>query len=469
MTSVSRRLVDAAYDLYHSDLPRAVLAHAKPLIVDTLLVAYAGAARHVNRELAAVYHDMGGVAEAGIWSPAHPAAPLPVAHAAFVNSLYATGLDFDSLNATVHTDAVCLPVAWGLAERTSRGGRDLLRAYIVASELMARLARAQSGASSGWSGTSIYGGAAAAMAAALLLGLDSGKTTHALGLALAQAAGTQQANIERTLAKRIQPAFAARNGVMSALLAQGGATAPQAAMEGRFGFYTLYEAGDPERLLDGWGSDYAFLGTSIKRFPVCACSHAALLACEQLVLQRKPQVADIASVSLTISPFMDRLVGGAFSTDGDLEVTAQFSIRYAIAVFLLHGRVGLEALEADWVRSRDIAAVMSRFEVVVEPSWRGELTPAIVTMALRDGTQWQSRCEALPGDAAMPHRETALRQKWRDCSAQVLTAGIVTSKTDDIETRSESAVERVVAHVDALHDTTDIPALNAALQTCFLD
>jgi len=80
---------------------------------------------------------------------------------------------------------------------------------------------------------------------------------------VAQAAGTQQANVEQTLAKRLQPALAARAGVFAAQLAQAGATAPIWVVEGKFGLRALYQPADDTRILEGWGSTWQLLDTQV--------------------------------------------------------------------------------------------------------------------------------------------------------------------------------------------------------------
>ena len=468
MRAITDRLTEAVHDLFTRSLPGDVVAHAKHLIIDTLLGAYAASGRTVNRALSDVYTRMGGAAEASLWSPHQASTRLPLAHAAFVNTLYASALDFDSLNGKVHADAVCLPVAWGVAERAGRSGRDLLQATIVASEITARLARAHPGMSAGWSATSVYGVAGAATAASLLGRLDQDRTRHALGLAFAQSAGTQQANVERTLTKRLQPAFAARNGIVSSLLAEAGASAPKGALEGKFGFYTLYEAGDPETIFAGLGSEFQFLDTSIKRFPVCACSHAALLACEKLVQTHRPCIDDIAGLSVTISPFMDRLVGGDFTSQGDPEVVGQFSLRYALAIMLEEGRVGLDALEIERIQSPTIARRAGAIEIRVEPTWRGELAPSIVEVRMRDGSVLAQRCDALPGDAGSPHAASALREKWRDCIAPIFEMSDGPASAHGVERDVDDRLSTFIASIEDLDHCNDVDALSQRLMQSFV-
>ena len=65
----------------------------------------------------------------------------------------------------------------------------------------------------------------AAAAAGKLLGLDADGIANALGLALSRAGGTQQALLEKSLAKRAQSGFAAEAGVFAAQLAAAGLSA----------------------------------------------------------------------------------------------------------------------------------------------------------------------------------------------------------------------------------------------------
>jgi 2-methylcitrate dehydratase PrpD len=67
---------------------------------------------------------------------------LDTAGAAFINGTAAHGEDFDdSFEGTpVHASAVVLPAVLAAAERHGRGGADLLRGYVVGTELMCRLA-----------------------------------------------------------------------------------------------------------------------------------------------------------------------------------------------------------------------------------------------------------------------------------------------------------------------------------------
>lgn len=412
--TVSARMAAAASSLTYGDIPHQVIDKARQLIADTLLVAAAGRAQASSQAMVRAVAPSQG--QSHVWFSDRQQGWSAV-DATFINTLHAGALDYDSLNGAVHADLVALPAAWAIAEQYGRSPRQLITAYVAASEMVSRLSRCASGTSKGWSGTSIYGGIGAALAAGLLIGLDRSRLQHALGLAVGQASGTQQANVEQTLAKRLQPAFAARNGVFAALLAENGATAPGQAFEGRFGLRALYQPGDDQALLHGWGQDWQLLDTAIKGFPVCACSHAAIQALLDLQVQTGCTADQVKEVVATISPFMQRLVGGDFNPRADLQVVAQFNLRYQLASVLLRGPISLRDLDDDAVLEPGVQALLPRIRLQVDEGNTHELAPASIAMTLKNGQRHERVCGALPGSPHMPLSQQAWQAKAKECIA----------------------------------------------------
>lgn len=414
--SVTQRIARAALGLSVEQLPGTLQNMARQLIGDLLLVAAAGQAEPSSRAFSAAIAGAPGGSR--VWFS--QAGALAPAEATFANTLSAAALDYDSLNGAVHADLVTLPAAWAMAEHCRRSPRDMLVAYVAGSELVSRLSRCAQGPGKGWSATSLYGGIGAALASGLLLRLSPEQLVHALGLATLQAAGSQQANIEQTLAKRLQPAFAARHGVQAALLAQAGATAPIQALEGRFGLRALYQPGEDSALLEGWGADWQLLDTAIKRYPVCACGHAAVQALLDL-RQREPFDSDeVLEVTALISPFMARLVGGPFDPTGDLQVVAQFNLQYQLASVLLRGPLTLQHLAPAAVL--EAAPWVARIKIQIDEANPQELAPASVRVRLRDGRVLSHTCEQLPGSPQAPLRAAERLAKARECGQQAQPA-----------------------------------------------
>lgn len=412
--SVSRLLAEAMHGLPCAALPVAVVEHARRLAIDTRMVALAGGAQPDVEAVAALVRRNGGIAQSPLW---RCGTRVPAAEAAFANALAASALDYDSLHENVHPDAIVLAAAAAVAAAVHADERELVRAYVLGSELVCRLADASTGPQKGWTLGAVLGTFGAAMAASLLLKLAPDRVTHALGLCLSMAAGSQQTNVEQVLAKRLQPALAARHGVQAAQLASVGITAPAEAFEGRFGLWALYFEGDRHRLLDGLGEHFALLRTGLKRYPVCACSHAAMEALHEALRDGGIGADEIESIEVAISPFMARLVGGAFRPEANPQVTAQFSLQYALASIALRGRLGVAELATEAVLDDRIAALVRRIVVTVDELNRNELAPATVRVAAWSGREVVRTVAHMPGGPQAPLPATAARAKWLECAA----------------------------------------------------
>ncbi|WP_342132584.1 MmgE/PrpD family protein [Hydrogenophaga sp. OTU3427] len=416
--SVSRSLAERLHSISFDRLPSAVVQHAKDLLVDTRMVAAAGFMQSDVQAAAELLIGQGGRAESGVWSGA---ARIPAPQAAFLNALAASALDYDSLHLNVHPDAITLAAAWAVGEQVHASGADTLRAFILGSELICRLSAAVSGSQKGWTIGAVLGTFGAAAVASVLMKLSVDETVAALGLCLSVAAGSQQSNVEQVLAKRMQPAFATRNGVQCAALARIGVTGPTAVFEGRFGLSALYFPLDVEKIVDGWGDRYAMLETGLKKYPVCACSHAAMDALVSLLDEENIAAVDIQHIESVISPFMDRLVGAPFDPDKNPQVTAQFSLRYALAVLALRRKLGIADLQATAVRDPAIASIVDRITLRTDSSNMGELAPARVIVTTTSGLRYEREVRDMPGSKASPLSGAERACKFLDCEAAVYT------------------------------------------------
>ncbi len=398
----------------YSALPASAVRAAKMLVLDTLAVAWSGTSAPGAPEARALLVDEGGRADSTVWGFG---GKLPATSATFINSIAGAALDYDGVDC-VHGAVVTLPAALALAEREHASGREFLAAYVIGSDLCSRFGGAITGAHKGWYTTSIYGAFGAAATAAKLLGLDVTATRHALGLCLSQAAGTQQSNIEQTLSKRLQPAFAARAGVFSALLAQKGISAPREAIEGRFGMFALYQEGDPFKIIENLGKTFEHENTAIKKYPCCACTHASVEAALGLVRDYDLKPEDVTAIEVRHSPFMHRLVGSPFKPGDNPQVSAQFSAQYTVACALLRRRMSVADIQEGAIFDPAIRPIAERIRVVVEDSWTSNRAPASVTMTTRQHGTISRTTETFPWSPEDPPTEAALQEKLDACFSE---------------------------------------------------
>ncbi|RZS78055.1 MmgE/PrpD family protein [Pigmentiphaga kullae] len=418
--TLTARLASHVIDTPWDALPPAAVLAAKHMALDTLAVAWAGTCAPGIPPVREAIIDEGGKPQSAVWAT-H--AKIPARSAAFLNSAAAAALDFDGMRASergsVHSDSVVLPAALAVAEQHGATGRELVAALVLGNDIVTRLGAASALPHRGWYQTSIYGIMGAAAAAARLMKLDAEQTMHAFGIAVNQACSTQLPNIERSLVKRYSSAFAAQGGVLAALLAARGITAARQAFEGRFGFYELYQPGEPDRLLEGLGVSYPHVETGVKRFPSCACNHTAIEAALHLSREQPVPPSEIAELEVTISPYVHRLVGAPFDPSSDPQVAAQFSVQYSVAAAMLRGRFGVGDIEPEAVLDPAALELARRVAVHVDEAW-GNSRAATVVVRTRAGQRRERHVAHIPGSREAPLAEADRREKALDC----LRAGI---------------------------------------------
>ena len=401
------------HELRYDTLPGALVAATKGRIMDTLAAGWAGGRAPEMRNVRDFMQQEGGAAQSTVWLFG---GTMPTRAATFLNGALAASLEYDSLHeaATVHADAVVVPAAIAVAEARHASGAELIRAVALGTELVCRLGLAAE-TTRGWFYTSIYGVFGAAAAAGLLFGLDVDTLGNAIGIALSHAAGTQQPHRERRLTKRLQSAFAAQAGVFSAQLAQAGITGPDDALAGPYGVYAMFESGDAHRALAGFGDSFASMSTSFKKFPCCACNHAAIDAALRLMVRHGIDGNDVEAAEVRITPYSDRLIGAPFNPGTNPQVTGQFSVQYAVAATLLRGHFELADIEPDAVCDPAVARLANAIRVQVVPEWKDRLVPAELSIQTRDGRSLFQRVDVVPGGPDTPLGPEALRDKIADC------------------------------------------------------
>ncbi len=410
--SLAQALAGHLVSLRHEALPPVALDAAKRVMLDTLAVAWAGTDAEGAAAALATVREQGGTPQATVWGHGDR---LPVLSSAFANGVFAAALDFDSHYLGVHSDGVVLPAALAVAERDAVNGRDFLTALAAANDVVCRLGRSARGAHRGWYYTTIFGIVGAAAATAKLLNLDADATCNALGLAVSQASGTQQPAVEHTLTMRFQAAFASRSGVLAGLLAAKGVTAPRHAFDGNFGFFALYQPGDSDSVVADLGRTFLNAKTAFKKYPCCACSHAAIEAARKLIADHPLAAESIKRVIVLISPDMDRLVGIRPIPGADPQVAAQFSVQYAVACALLTGGFSVGHLQRANILDGTLRSFMERVTVRVDPSLTGKFAPAEVVVIPLRGATLRCRIDTMPGTPDAPIDDDAFSAKLDDC------------------------------------------------------
>jgi 2-methylcitrate dehydratase PrpD len=309
-----------------------------------------------------------------------------------------------------------VPALLALADIVPMSGRQFIAAHVAGDEMMVRLGLA-AGKNPGWFLTSALGVFVSAAISARVLGLPIAQIRAAAGIALSRAAGSQQTLIEGSFSKRLQSAYAAKDGVEAALLAQIGVTGPLNALTGAAGFASLYTTLDADKALDQLGETHRFTSLTLKQYPSCFCNHASIVAALDLIRLHDVQSNLIESGQIILTPLSARLVGAPFMPGDNPQVAAQFSAQYSVAnVFYRRGfRIG--DIEPAAVLDPGVLALASRFEVRIDQTLAGKFTPATVAVSLRDGTEHRAAVHSIPGTPEDPLSNKQVVNKAAACFA----------------------------------------------------
>jgi len=299
--TMTARLLDFAAAEHR--LPEAVRADARRLLADTLAVGAAGAT--------APGAD-GVLAAATAWGTGGAARVigrgdrLPAPAAAFVNGFQIHCLEWDAVHEPAVVHALSVVTAAVLAALDRQGGGDpeaALAALAVGVEVAAGLGIAATSplrffrpATAGCLG--------AALAAARIAGLGRARFDDVLGLAYSFCAGTMQAHVEGSIALPLQIANAARAALTAVDLAAAGLAGPHDVLTGPYGYFRLFDDGDPAAWLGTLGRSWEIGKVSVKPYPSGRASHGVLGALAEL-----RQDGAIVAVAAEVPPLVARLVG----------------------------------------------------------------------------------------------------------------------------------------------------------------
>ncbi len=407
--SLSLQLVESLLAQRAAGLDAAARHKTVMHVLDNVGVAIAGREKSpIASQVRAAFGD------ASILSPASRA---------FVASAHAHMLDFDDVQdiARVHPTSVTLPAAAAVAPISGASGSDLVDAVALSNELMCRLGLiwlpVGGGPGADWFLTQLFGYFGAALAAGMVLRLNSAQLRSAMGLAYMQAAGGKEAGVGAGgTARAIYPAFAAMGGVQAALLARSGVEGPATALDGDTGFFRLYfgrqlDHAQASALLTP--GTVAWQATQIKPWPSCRHSHPYIFAAQGLRPDLDMATVERISVRVNRSTLKLCLPLEQRCRPATLQ-DAKYSIPFMVAFSLVHAKVDLLTLNDAALEDPGVLQMAQR--VVIDTS--GEDKPGLPHARITLQTRGPRKAEIVfdaPFEPQQP--DAAIRAKFDACLA----------------------------------------------------
>lgn len=382
--------------LSYDDIPEAAVAAAKEAILDHIGLMVRGSSLPWTRPVLDVVTALESRPESTIVCHGMKAA---APDAAMVNATFCHSCELDDsgYDGGPHPGSAAVPAALGMAEALGLSGRDVVLAVVAGYELIYRIARVFTRPISrlGFHAQSMIGPFGSVAVGATMLGLDAEQTTHAISIAASHSSGTMEYDQSGGEVKRYHAGMTARSGLMAALLAQKGLTAPPTIFEGKRGLMSLFGRVENERAFDiaagperaDW---FAVQGRTVKVYPTVGTIHTCLQAVGRLVREGNLSADSIERIDLWVNPHV--LGHGASITRPRDTVGAQFSLAFSVGLAVVKRGNDLDYyLDPANFKDPRILAIGDRLEVhpddTLETRPWGESFAARARIRLRDGTE----------------------------------------------------------------------------------
>jgi len=418
------KLLSFVRSIEFDTLPEATRERTKDLVLDHVGVALFGSTMEWSRILQNVVGSEGGVPESTIYGAGRTSAR----GAALINGSAAHAIELDDTHdeSLSHPGAAIIPAALALAEANKVSGAAFLTAVVAGYEAMGRVGSAVAAEllHRGFHPTAQLGVFGATAAAGRVLGLTAQELTRAFGIAASMSSGslkfTQDA--EGTMIKRLHAGMPAERGVLAAKLAAGGFTGPSAAIEGAYGFATIFTGvTDLTRMISDLGGTLEIERISVKLYSCCRMFHSLIEAVADCRAMPGFSADQIASIEAH---------GPRKMIDGHLEyrplstMAAQYSLPYTVAVATLSDPTSPASFSISEMQRPDMLAiadkVQGKFSAEFEALYPKRNSSRVV-FEMKDGRKFDSTKLDSRSTPQNPIGRAEMHEKFRSVTRDILS------------------------------------------------
>jgi 2-methylcitrate dehydratase PrpD len=436
--TASETLAHFVRDVDLAAIPRAALDHALLCVMDTLGIALAAAAEPAARAAADVARRAGGAPEATLLVHGDRL-PAPVAALANGTAAFSHNFTDTTLSCVIHGGPVAVPAALAIGEMAGATGGQVLAAIVAGYEVMTRVGNAiNSGRArmahhrKGFHPTATCGVFGGAAIGAKLLDLDADRIAMALGIAGSFAGGLSESLTDGSDMWRAHGGLAAHNGLLAALLARAGLTAPRRVLDGAKGFCAAFTDGtyDAQALVEGLGEQWRVQEAAFKLHNTAHVWALPLDALAALRAEHSFGAADVDRIDVTFpqnwTAIMDDPTGATYAPVSYAQATN--NLRFCLALGLHAGRVYID--EFDEAHLRDPAILETSRRVIPHPDAElgrifetTDRAPTRLEVVLKSGERRVLEVDYPRGSPGNPATRAELEAKFDALAGPVLGAG----------------------------------------------
>lgn len=421
--TISRKIADHIAVTTYEQIPAETIQVAKKSLLDTIGVILAANRLGDGCEpLVRFAVSGGGAPESTILGYA---LRVPAPMAAFANGAMSHALDFEDTHddAFVHSNAASIPAALAVAEAVGGvSGREFLTAITLGSELVCRmgLSLEEDLLQHGWYMPPVFSAYGATASAAKLLNLTAEQVLDAFSLTMCQATcSAELTNNPQSVIRSVRDCFAAKAGVVSALLAREGVSGFTEPFEGKRGFFHAFARGryNPETLTKELGERYEAARISFKLWPSCRGTHPYIEGVQNIMRKHGLKPEQIASIKAVVSKVNQMLCEPLAAKKAPATpINAKFSIPFVIATTVHYGDVTLDHFTEEALGNRQVLETAQKvsYEVDEKLSFKETLHGTVIIEA--GGQIFTEKVETPFGHPDHPVSDELLVGKFLSCA-----------------------------------------------------
>jgi 2-methylcitrate dehydratase PrpD len=421
------------------DFPEEVIETSKKCFLDWIGVAIGGMKDPSAEILVDLIKEMGGRKQATVLGYG---IKTNILNAALINGIMSHVLDYDDAHSESrsHPSSPLIPALLSMAEYKKMRGKDLITAFVLGFEVGTRigLALGKTYYELGWHATSVLGRFGSAVGVGKLLRLNPKQMACAMGLAATQAGGLRR--VFGTMGKPFHAGKASMDGMLSALLASRGFSAPEDVLEGKSNFLEIFSGGyDPNRITQGLGREYQVLRDSFKPYAACLLIHPAIDGLIWMREQGAFELDSVEQIDLEVSPLCMTVTDNPDPRNG---LEGKFSIYFCAALSLAEGKVQESQFTREKMKDHRIRDFMRKTKALGVDSL--EETEAHVVIKLKNGAQLDRRVLTPKGDPENPMSFDEISYKFRSLAQDLLSD------------RQMDQIIHVVHNLEKIEDTSTL-------------
>jgi 2-methylcitrate dehydratase PrpD len=414
------RLAQFVAETRCAEIPAAVRAHARLVLLDTLGVTLAGSARPEVSALRERLVAGGGGAGATLYAAGWPGADARTA--ALLNGIAGRSIELCEGLRLVSGQAAMqvLPGVLAVAEERGASGAEVLAALVLGYDVVGRIAGGfkprplahQNGQ------VSLL---AAAAAGARLYGLDAAGVSLVMRIAATLMLTPSYTNaVTGATALNVAGGISGFAAALAPQLAMAGFAAQADAVEEALS-QLVGDGFSAEHALDELGQRWEITRNYFRLYACCNPIHPALDCLKAALAElASPLPEEVAGIEVATYRFASVMR----NPDPRNYFASKYSLPHAAAAMVVRGGAGFAELDDSALADPVIAALRHRVQISEDEAMSAvapRLRPARVTVRLGDGRQATVSRDSHRGDFNEPFAESELRAKFRELATVVLT------------------------------------------------